>query len=177
MKQTKQTQYKPPRTLGWHHTHEELAHEFEMWGVRDWEARPNVMLSRANSSSLTRTERTVTVTFIKDNRTVNLALGDYDTPVANLKAIALCIRDMRMIERRGAAEVMASAFLQLAPPEAAPWSTLGISPGASREDIEAAYRMKAKVAHPDMGGSTEQMAALNRARDEALKHHEKQARG
>jgi len=34
--------------------------------------------------------------------------------------------------------------------------------------IEAAYRERAKKAHPDTGGSTDAMAELNRARQEAL---------
>ena len=36
-------------------------------------------------------------------------------------------------------------------------------------EIEAAYRTKAKTAHPDAGGSHDQMARLNTARDELLR--------
>jgi curved DNA-binding protein CbpA len=41
---------------------------------------------------------------------------------------------------------------------------LGIKPGASSDEIEAAYRQKARFAHPDAGGSTEAMQRLNDAR-------------
>ena len=41
---------------------------------------------------------------------------------------------------------------------------LGVKPGASEEQIETSYRQKAKVCHPDMGGSAEAMQRLNDAR-------------
>jgi len=46
---------------------------------------------------------------------------------------------------------------------------LEISPLASPEEIRAAYRKKAALAHPDAGGSVEVMSELNAARDAALK--------
>lgn len=40
---------------------------------------------------------------------------------------------------------------------------LGISPSASWDEIERAYRKKAKVHHPDHGGDEDAMRALNEA--------------
>jgi len=40
---------------------------------------------------------------------------------------------------------------------------LGVSSGASWEDIERAYRRKAKVHHPDHGGDEDAMRTLNEA--------------
>jgi curved DNA-binding protein CbpA len=40
---------------------------------------------------------------------------------------------------------------------------------ASVEEIERAWRIAAKTAHPDAGGSHEAMARLNAAREAALK--------
>ena len=40
---------------------------------------------------------------------------------------------------------------------------LGISPSAAWEDVERAYRAKAKVHHPDRGGDEDAMRALNEA--------------
>jgi curved DNA-binding protein CbpA len=45
---------------------------------------------------------------------------------------------------------------------------LGVDRSAGRAEIVAAYRDKAKRAHPDAGGSHEAMTALVRARDQAL---------
>lgn len=40
---------------------------------------------------------------------------------------------------------------------------LGLSPSASWEEIERAYRQKAKIHHPDRGGDEDTMRALNEA--------------
>lgn len=40
---------------------------------------------------------------------------------------------------------------------------LGISPSAQWEEIERAYRKKAKLHHPDVGGDGDTMRALNEA--------------
>jgi len=40
---------------------------------------------------------------------------------------------------------------------------LGVSPSASWEEIERAYRQKAKIHHPDHGGDGDTMRALNDA--------------
>jgi hypothetical protein len=40
---------------------------------------------------------------------------------------------------------------------------LGISPSASWEEIEKAYRTKAKIHHPDRGGDKDAMSTLNEA--------------
>lgn len=40
---------------------------------------------------------------------------------------------------------------------------LGLSPSAQWEEIERAYRQKAKIHHPDRGGDEDTMRALNEA--------------
>lgn len=40
---------------------------------------------------------------------------------------------------------------------------MGVSPTAPLEEIERAYRRKAKVHHPDLGGDEDAMRALNEA--------------
>lgn len=46
---------------------------------------------------------------------------------------------------------------------------LGLSPIAPADDIQRAWRERAKRCHPDAGGSTEMMAQLNAARDALLR--------
>jgi len=50
-----------------------------------------------------------------------------------------------------------------------PFLELGVSPDASKEEVDAVYLAKCKFAHPDAGGTNERMARLNRARDEIYK--------
>ena len=46
---------------------------------------------------------------------------------------------------------------------------LGVTQGASRADIESAYRRLIRRAHPDQGGTSGLAAQLNAARDRLLK--------
>lgn len=40
---------------------------------------------------------------------------------------------------------------------------LGLSPSSTLEEVEKAYKRKAKIHHPDMGGDEDTMRALNEA--------------
>ena len=50
-------------------------------------------------------------------------------------------------------------------------SVLGVGPGASREDIEQAWRKVMKSAHPDQGGSDWLAAKVNQAKELLLSRH------
>jgi DnaJ-class molecular chaperone len=43
------------------------------------------------------------------------------------------------------------------------YKMLGVSPSAPWEEVEKAYRRKAKIHHPDRGGDEDTMRALNEA--------------
>lgn len=99
-----------------------------------------------------------------------LPCDTYTKVAQNIAAVAAHIEATRAIERHGVASVaeMFSGFTQL--PPAPHWSEiLEVSKTARRPDIEAAYRSRARTSHPDAGGSHDAMAALNAARDRALK--------
>ena len=99
----------------------------------------------------------------------------YDRVADNIAAIAAHIEATRAIERHGVATVaeMFSGFAALPAPGAArPWREvlkMSDEPNPIPEQIELAYRLLAKKAHPDTGGSHEAMAELNAARAAALK--------
>jgi hypothetical protein len=101
----------------------------------------------------------------------------YDTVEGNLAAIAAHIEATRAIERHGVATVaeMFEGFTALPPPATSPrlkpwWEVLRVRADATRLMIDYAYKELAKSCHPDVaGGSTEAMAELNRARDDAMK--------
>lgn len=74
--------------------------------------------------------------------------------------------DARRFGQRDPAELAA----MMRDPEARACATLGVRLGASKAEIERAYRTKMKRAHPDHGGSVARAAALNQARDLLLPH-------
>jgi hypothetical protein len=100
-----------------------------------------------------------------------MAIDTYDRVEDNLAAIAATLGAMRAIERHGGAKILERAFTGFValPSPQSPWEILGVRPGSSRDDINAAFRTKAANAHPDHGGDHSRMAALNAARDAAIK--------
>lgn len=151
-------------------TEQDLAWCFGKWGVRDYTVDYNVPRARLNNRTLSPLERAVTVRWMPkgSNREVVVSSDDQASVAANLRKLYLGIDAMRLNERRGLSEVMRSAYMQL-PAASDHWTLLGLLPGSSADDVRRAYREQARAAHPDSGGSDEQMAALNRARDAALR--------
>lgn len=103
------------------------------------------------------------------------ACDQYDTVGDNIRAIGKTIGAIRGIDRWGASDLLErtlSAFDALPPPSdnnAPLWPiVLGVSPDASEETIEAAFRSKARETHPDTGGTAEAFQAVSAARDAAL---------
>lgn len=112
----------------------------------------------------------VAVYFERRGRQMSFACDKWTTVRDNMRAIQRTIEAIRGIERWGASEMMERAFaaFEALPAPKSCWEILGVRPGATRDEIEAAYRSRAKRAHPDAGGSTSAMADLNRARSDAL---------
>ena len=128
----------------------------------------------------TPTDPGVAVYFERRGKQMVFACDKWDRPADNMRAIEKTIDAMRGIERWGASEMMErafSAFEALPAPGRRPpwWTVLGVEESASRADVEAAYRRKARERHPDTGGSDVLMAELNLARDEALRATERAA--
>jgi hypothetical protein len=101
-----------------------------------------------------------------------LACDRWSTVEENIYALAKHIEAMRGMERWGVGSVEQTfaGFKQLTS-ESEPdwWVVLGLDARASVDQILAAHRAKAMAAHPDRGGTTEQMTRVNVARDRALK--------
>ena len=112
----------------------------------------------------------VAVYFTWDGISTCIAVDRYQKIEENLQAIHHVIEAERTKLRHGGLNLVRAAFrgyAALPPPSAStskPWEVLGVKQGATAEEIEAAYREKAKKAHPDAGGSNEQMAQVNAAR-------------
>lgn len=90
----------------------------------------------------------------------------------NLWAIAQDIEAQRARGRWGCTSVEQAFQGYLAIPEKcggdAWWIILGIPSSANREQIEAAYKLKSKTAHPDCGGTHDAFTQLQTAFDQAM---------
>jgi hypothetical protein len=117
----------------------------------------------------------VAVWFVWDGRERCIAVDRYAKLAQNLQAIHLILEARITEARHGGLRIVQqtfTGFLALPSPTMAGdktcWQILDLQPGSNKERILDAHREKAKLIHPDKGGSEEDMAALNSARDEAL---------
>lgn len=173
-----------PRTEAWKRTHapfkvppaqarSEMMQELQRLGARDIVVSTDQPLNRDGSVSLARrafTDPGVAVYFKRKGLPLVLACDQYAALHDNLRAIGKTVEAMRGIERWGASDLLDRAFtgfVSLPAPEQW-WQVLEVNQGASRDDIQRAYREKARTAHPDAGGSDAAMARLNAARDQGL---------
>lgn len=102
-----------------------------------------------------------------------IAVDRYPKVEDNLQAIHHILEARRTEMRHGGLHIVRQTFkgfVALPAPEGAkPWrEVLGLSGPVTADQVKAAYRERAQSAHPDKGGSKDAMAALTRARDEAL---------
>ena len=151
----------------WAATYDELQTQFQRWNVRDWEVRSLGRVSRATYQD--RETRLVTLRWTSsDGHEIRLEMADQDRAVDNLRVLFLVVEAMRLNEARGIGRVIAEAYAMLAPPKTKrdPFEVLGVRSDTDMDVVEAAYRAKAKTAHPDAGGTNEAMAELNEALDE-----------
>ena len=99
-----------------------------------------------------------------------IAVDRYPKTEDNLQAIYHILEARRTEMRHGGLHIVRQTFkgfVALPAPDA--WnSILGVPANASREAIIAAHRLLAATAHPDRGGSQEEMARINAARDAGL---------
>lgn len=125
------------------------------------------------------TDPGVAVWFEWDGLGVCIPVDRYSKVEANLQAIHHIIEARRTEMRHGTLALVRASFQgfrALPAPSTGKrhWTAvLGVPATASVAEIEATYRTLAKKAHPDAaGGSQEAMAALNAARDEAMKERQ-----
>lgn len=113
----------------------------------------------------------VAIYFTRNGRPLVMACDRYTRAEENMNSLRLALDAMRQLERHGGGIVAEKAFTGFAalPAPKRWWEVLGVPPDATLAQVEAAYRPKARAAHPDQGGSTAAMSELNAARDAARK--------
>jgi len=116
----------------------------------------------------------VAVYFKRKGKQMCFACDKYDRVWKNMRSIHKTIEALRGIERWGSSQMMERAFTGFAalPPPTSEqsncWTILELPFGSTVEQINDRYRHLSQVRHPDRGGSHDAMAALNKARQEAL---------
>lgn len=110
----------------------------------------------------------VAVYFHWDGAQRCIAVDRFPRVEDNVRAIYYVLEARRQEMRYGGLQIVRAAFKGFAalPPPARNWrDVLGLSPGAGLDEVEAAFREKARQAHPDApGGSPAAMHALVEAR-------------
>lgn len=116
-------------------------------------------------------DRGVAVYFEYKKRPMCFACDRWNRIEDNMWAIAKTIDALRGIERWGSGQMVEQAFTGFtALPSPPQWfQVLGIPANASKADITTAHRRLAMEHHPDRGGTTEQMARINQARDDGFR--------
>jgi hypothetical protein len=111
-------------------------------------------------------DRGVAVYFSYKKRDMCFASDRWDKIQDNIYGIAKTIEALRGIERWGSGSMVEQAFTGFVaiPAPKSPWEIIGIPPGASSVEIDAAFRAKAKKLHSDAGGDDAAIAELNAAR-------------
>ena len=103
----------------------------------------------------------------KRQRAQCMAIDQYTRVPDNLAAVANTLEALRAIERYGGAEILDRAFTGFTalPAPDSPYKVLGVPEGASKGEIQAAYRRLASQHHPDNGGDAEQFKRVTAARN------------
>ena len=104
------------------------------------------------------------------------ACDKWDKIEDNMQAIRKTIEAIRGIERWGSSEMMSRIYrgFQALPDISSAsdnswWNVLGIDQNATKDEIEKAFKLKAKEVHPDVGGSNEEFIKLTQAVEQARK--------
>lgn len=127
----------------------------------------------------------VAVYFVRKNKDFCIACDKYDDVRSNMRAIGLALEGLRAVERAGVTELLDRAFqgfarlpaaiVPVAPPDFRkvlcldknwPWD---LTEDEAHEDLMMNYKVAAKSAHPDRGGSHESSVRVNAALAQAKK--------
>ncbi|MFC7134311.1 MULTISPECIES: J domain-containing protein [Salinibaculum] len=153
-------------------------------GADDWRvstAAPHRKQDGMPYANANPSDPAVVVRWSKDGQQFAVACDHYTDWRDNARAIGLYIREKRKMSDRpvttGQSE-FATARLPSGNEEAivadapadqpAPHEVLDVTPDAPEDVVEAAYRQKTKTAHPDQGGSAEELKRVRQAKEAML---------
>lgn len=163
----------------------DLARELHLMKANDFVISSNLMIRRDGlpyAGQKMPDDPGIALYFTRKGRELCIACDQYKSIDANLRAIGKTVEAIRGIERWGTEDMVDAAFTGFAalpesvivtPYTVRPWhEVLEVSPDASIETIQAAYRAHLKKHHPDQGGEQAKFLEVQRAWEAA-----KSARG
>lgn len=157
-------------SVGYQRTRKELRREFDRMGVDSW--RLDDVQSRDEPGIVVRWEQ--------DGVQYAVACDQYTSKKDNIREIYLWINETRMRSDRPVETGQDDFAAAKLPPggetgtgetivaDEPPHEILGVDPDATVNEIRTAYREKLKHAHPDSGGSGEELQRLREAKDRML---------
>lgn len=117
----------------------------------------------------------VVVRFERDGQQFAIPCDRWDNPRDNAQAIARYLDAKRALERYGVSTIESEYDTHALPPgdedsdavvaREPPHEVLDVSPDAPPEVVKAAYKARAKTAHPDNGGSDEEFKRVEQAKE------------
>lgn len=152
-----------------------LLRELNLLGARDVIISTNIPLRRDGlpySNYRTPEDTGVAVYFNLNGEAQCIPCDKWNSVADNLQAIRKTVEALRGLERWGAKEMVNAAFRGFkALPETAStiipneawYDVLGVDPNASKDEIRAAFKTKAKLYHPDAGGDDQEFARIRKA--------------
>lgn len=154
-----------------------VKHSLRLFGVDTGKPVSGVILSSNVSLGNDRpADPGIAAWFVWEGEQRCIAVDRYTKPEENLQAIHHILEARRTEHRHGGLHIVRQTFkgfVALPAQEGASascWQILGIKTmSTNRAEIEAAFRQKARTAHPDAGGNHEAMTRLTAARDDAMK--------
>jgi hypothetical protein len=151
-----------------------LMEELDLLGARNVVISSNYELrrdGRPRAGGRTPEDGGVAVYFNLEGRPTVLACDRHGWAAENLRAIAMAVKALSLVERHGGGVIFERSMRGFATRAGNGewWSVLRVAETATREEIESAFRELARAHHPDRGGSQEKMAELNGARERALR--------
>lgn len=150
----------------WSKSMAELGKYMRDLGFDVWEIECRAALAGSPESvNLPKDVKRVTLTYADEGRRVQLSVDSQNRAMDNLRVIVLAMEARRLNIVRGVEDLVRQSYMALlgGPAQVDPYEVLGIRPDADLELAEAAYKAKARRAHPDHGGTPEAMEQLNRA--------------
>ena len=162
----------------------ELLRELDLLGATDIVISSNLQLRRDGlpySNQRQPEDRGIAVYFNLNGEQQCIPCDKWDLTEDNIQAIRLTVAALRGLERWGAKEMVDAAFRgfkalpasgESTPSDQRLWhEVLEVSPNASWEVVEAAYRRLLHKVHPDKGGSVQAFTEVQNAFKQAKENY------